>query len=49
MAMRDSDSDPQENLETTEHADDAVIGRAFKWSAIAFAPIVIVAGVLIFF
>ena len=48
MAMRDSDSDPQENLETTEHADDAVIGRAFKWSAIAFALIVVVAGVLIF-
>ncbi len=47
--MRDSDSDPNENLETTDHADDAVIGQAFKWSAIAFGLIVIVAGALIYF
>ncbi len=47
--MPDSDSDPHDNLETTDHVDDAVIGRAFKWSAIAFVSIVVVAGVLIYF
>ncbi len=43
--MPDSDIDAEENAEITDHADDAVIGRAFRWSAIAFGTIVVIVGI----
>jgi hypothetical protein len=49
MAMRDPETDPEENLEITDHVDDAVIGRAFRWSAFGLIGIVIVVGVVVFF
>jgi enediyne biosynthesis protein E4 len=48
MAMRDPEPDPEENLEITDHVDDAVIGRAFRWSAFGLIGIVVVVGVVIF-
>ena len=46
--MRDPETDPEENLEITDHVDDAVIGRAFRWSAFGLIGIVVVVGVIIF-
>ncbi|MDB4798096.1 CRTAC1 family protein [Verrucomicrobia bacterium] len=43
--MRDPETDPEENLEITDHVDDAVIGRAFRWSAFGLVGIVVVVGV----
>ena len=48
MAMRDPETDPEENIEITDHVDDAVIGRAFRWSAFGLVGIVVVVGVVIF-
>jgi hypothetical protein len=49
MAMRDPETDPEENLEITDHVDDAVIGRAFRWSALGLVGIVVVVVVGVFF
>ncbi len=46
MAMRDSDPEPEDGLEVTDHVDDAVIGRAFRWSGIALMGIVMIVGVV---
>ncbi len=44
MAMRDADSDPEGQLDVTDHEDDAVIGRAFKGSAIVLLGLILVGG-----
>lgn len=49
MAMRDPESDPEDNVEITDHVDDAVIGRAFRGSAFGLIGIVILVGVGVFF
>ncbi len=45
--MRNSDSEPGEDTELTAHEDDAVIGRALRWSALALAVVLVAAGVVV--
>ena len=43
-AMRNSDFGAGEKAEVTDHEDDAVIGRAFRWSALALVALLLLAG-----
>ncbi|MCS1409674.1 MAG: hypothetical protein M2R45_02858 [Verrucomicrobia subdivision 3 bacterium] len=45
--MQDSQSERDEVVEVTEHEDDAVIGRAFRWSVVGFSAVLVMVGLVV--